>query len=110
MSIAMGVGTLLGQLGVPREVITGHDYRSYSAAIKQALTNGLMATGCRVHDIGLPLSPMAYFAQFALDVPAVAMVTASHNDNNWTGMKMGCNHYRITRDPADSAIVCEALA
>ena len=32
---------------------------------------------------------MAYFAQFALDVPAVAMVTASHNDNGWTGVKMG---------------------
>jgi phosphomannomutase / phosphoglucomutase len=42
-----------------------------------------------VHDIGLALSPMAYFAQFELDVPAVAMVTASHNDNGWTGVKMG---------------------
>src|SRR5262249_26123563 len=30
-----------------------------------------------------------YFAQFALDVPAVAMVTASHNENGWTGVKMG---------------------
>ena len=42
-----------------------------------------------MHDIGLALSPMAYFAQFALDVPCVAMVTASHNDNGWTGVKMG---------------------
>ncbi|MEV8877380.1 phosphomannomutase/phosphoglucomutase, partial [Mesorhizobium ciceri] len=38
---------------------------------------------------GLALSPMAYFAQFALDVPSVAMVTASHNENGWTGVKMG---------------------
>jgi phosphomannomutase/phosphoglucomutase len=42
-----------------------------------------------VHDIGLSLSPVAYFAQFALDCPAVAMVTASHNENGWTGVKMG---------------------
>jgi phosphomannomutase/phosphoglucomutase len=42
-----------------------------------------------VHDIGLALSPVAYFAQFALDAPAVAMVTASHNENGWTGVKMG---------------------
>ncbi len=42
-----------------------------------------------MHDIGLALTPMAYFAQFDLDVPAVAMVTASHNDNGWTGVKMG---------------------
>ena len=50
---------------------------------------GLLAGGCEVHDIGLALSPMAYFAQFALDVEGVAMVTASHNDNGWTGIKMG---------------------
>jgi phosphomannomutase/phosphoglucomutase len=70
-------------------LVTGHDFRSYSASIKNALIVGLMAAGIKVHDIGLALSPMAYFAQFALDVPAVAMVTASHNDNGWTGVKMG---------------------
>jgi phosphomannomutase / phosphoglucomutase len=48
-----------------------------------------MAAGARVHDIGLAITPMAYFAQFDLDVAAVAMVTASHNDNGWTGVKMG---------------------
>ena len=42
-----------------------------------------------MRDIGLAITPMAYFAQFALDAPAVAMVTASHNDNGWTGVKMG---------------------
>jgi phosphomannomutase/phosphoglucomutase len=42
-----------------------------------------------VHDIGLALSSMAYFAQFELDVEGVAMVTASHNENGWTGIKMG---------------------
>lgn len=87
--LGMGLGTLLGELGVGREVVVGHDFRSYSMGIKIALTQGLMAAGCVVHDIGLALSPMAYFAQFALDVPAVAMVTASHNDNGWTGVKMG---------------------
>jgi len=37
----------------------------------------------------LALSPMAYFAQFELEVEGVAMVTASHNDNGWTGIKLG---------------------
>src|SRR5262249_8768368 len=50
---------------------------------------GLMAAGADVNAIGLALTPMAYFAQFDLDVPCVAMVTASHNDNGWTGVKMG---------------------
>ena len=88
-ALGLGLGTLLNEMGVKPELVTGHDFRSYSASIKYALMCGLMAAGVRVHDIGLALSPMAYFAQFELDVPAVAMVTASHNDNGWTGVKMG---------------------
>ncbi len=88
-ALGLGLATLLHELGVKPELSTGHDYRSYSSSIKYALITGLMAGGVKVHDIGLALSPMAYYAQFALDTPAVAMVTASHNDNGWTGVKMG---------------------
>src|SRR3974390_1357665 len=88
-ALGMGLGTLIRQMGVRPEIVPGHDFRSYSAAIKYALVSGLMAAGCKVHDIGLAVTPMAYFAQFALDIPCVAMVTASHNDNGWTGVKMG---------------------
>ncbi len=67
----------------------GHDYRSYSEEIKTFLKKGLISTGCSVEDIGLSLSPTVYFAQFNLNGDAVAMVTASHNENGWTGVKMG---------------------
>ncbi len=70
-------------------IIVGHDYRSYSEEIKTALKKGLMSTGCSIEDIGLSLSPMVYFAQFNLNADAVAMITASHNENGWTGVKMG---------------------
>ena len=70
-------------------VIVGHDYRSYSESIKKALINGLTSTGCIVEDVGLSLSPTVYFAQFNLNSDAIAMVTASHNENGWTGVKMG---------------------
>ena len=70
-------------------IIVGHDYRSYSEEIKASLKKGLKSTGCHIEDIGLSLSPMVYFAQFNLDTDAVAMVTASHNENGWTGVKMG---------------------
>ncbi|WP_150525209.1 phosphomannomutase/phosphoglucomutase [Roseibium sediminis] len=88
-ALGMGIGTLIHERGVRPDIVVGHDFRGYSASIKMAVINGLMAVGINVHDIGLALSPMAYFAQFALDVPAVAMITASHNDNGWTGVKMG---------------------
>ena len=90
-ALGMGLGTLIKELGQKQEIVTGHDFRGYSASIKYALISGLMASGCKVHDIGLAVTPMAYFAQFDLDVPCVAMVTASHNDNGWTGVKMGAN-------------------
>ena len=70
-------------------VIVGHDYRSYSEEIKIALKKGLISTGCFIEDLGLSLSPMVYFAQFNLNADGVAMVTASHNENGWTGVKMG---------------------
>ena len=70
-------------------IIVGHDYRSYSEEIKSAIKKGLISTGCYVEDIGLSLSPMVYFAQFNLNADAIAMVTASHNENGWTGVKMG---------------------
>ncbi len=88
-AIGLGLATLFRRRGVPHRIVTGHDFRSYSSAVKQALNAGLLAGGAEVHDIGLALSPMAYFAQFELDVEGVAMVTASHNDNGWTGIKMG---------------------
>jgi phosphomannomutase/phosphoglucomutase len=88
-ALGLGLGTFVRRSGVRPEIVVGHDFRSYSSSIKYALISGLMAAGLKVHDIGLALSPMAYFAQFALDVPCVAMVTASHNDNGWTGVKMG---------------------
>ena len=88
-AIGLGLGAVFEKRGVPKRIVVGHDFRSYSASVKQALMNGLLASGFEVHDIGLALSPMAYYAQFALDVEGVAMVTASHNDNGWTGIKMG---------------------
>jgi phosphomannomutase/phosphoglucomutase len=90
-ALGAGIGTLVHEMGVRSDLVTGHDFRGYSSSIKYALISGMMAAGLRVKDIGLALSPMAYFGQFELDCPCVAMVTASHNDNGWTGVKMGAN-------------------
>ncbi|WP_135504048.1 phosphomannomutase/phosphoglucomutase [Roseovarius aestuariivivens] len=88
-ALGLGLGTQMHRRGIAPVIAVGNDYRDYSLAIKNALILGLMQAGIQVKDIGPALSPMAYFAQFHLDAPAVAMVTASHNPNGWTGVKMG---------------------
>jgi phosphomannomutase/phosphoglucomutase len=88
-ALGLGLGTYFQERGAIPRVAVGHDFRSYSLSIKQALTIGLMRAGCEVIDIGMVTTPICYFAQFALDAPCVAMVTASHNENGWTGVKMG---------------------
>ncbi len=88
-ALGEGLGTLMHERGVDPKIAVGHDFRHYSLSIKQALMLGLVNAGIEVLDIGLALSPMAYFAQFHLDCAGVAMVTASHNSNGWTGVKMG---------------------
>ena len=103
-NLGKGLGTQIIQstkIKNPR-VIVGHDYRSYSEKIKKALTDGLISTGCNVEDVGLSLSPMVYFAQFNLNSDAIAMVTASHNENGWTGVKMGIQK-GLTHAPEEMA-------
>ena len=90
-ALGLGMATLFHELGVEPKVVTGHDFRSISGGIKNALILGLTQGGCEVLDVGLALSPMVYWAQFELDVACCAMVTASHNENGWTGVKMGAN-------------------
>ncbi|MGJ8585791.1 MAG: phosphomannomutase/phosphoglucomutase [Marinosulfonomonas sp.] len=88
-ALGLGIGTQMHKRGIEPVIVVANDYRDYSLSIKNALTIGLMQAGIKVLDIGPALSPMAYFSQFHLNAPAVAMVTASHNPNGWTGVKMG---------------------
>ena len=102
MALGLGLGTQMHLRGIEPVIAVGNDYRDYSLSIKNALILGLMQAGISVRDIGPCLSPMAYFAQFHLDVPAVAMVTASHNPNGWTGVKMGFDR-PLTHGPDEMA-------
>lgn len=81
-------GTLVqDRLGEDRVVI-GHDFRQYSQDVCRSLTVGLLSTGVHVIDLGLVVTPMLYFAQHKFNAKGGAMVTASHNENGWTGLKL----------------------
>ncbi len=87
--VGKGFGTQINNKIKNPRVSVGHDYRSYSEEVKKSFVDGLVSTGCNVEDIGLCLSPTIYLSQFKLNTDAVAMITASHNENGWTGIKMG---------------------
>ena len=100
-NVGQGLGSqIISKTNKSPRVIVGHDYRSYSEEVKKKLIEGLIDTGCNIEDIGLALSPTVYFAQFNLSADAVAMVTASHNENGWTGIKMGIEK-GLTHSPAE---------
>jgi phosphomannomutase/phosphoglucomutase len=87
-AVGLGLGTELREAG-GSAIVVASDYREYAPAVKQALILGLMQAGVAVTDIGTALTPLTAFASFRLGIPAVAMVTASHNPNGWTGVKTG---------------------
>ena len=99
--VGRGLGSqIISKTNKSPRIIVGHDYRSYSEEVKKKLIEGLIDTGCHIEDIGLALSPTVYFAQFNLNADAIAMVTASHNENGWTGIKMGIEK-GLTHSPAE---------
>lgn len=101
-ALGLAIGTQMHRHDLLPTIAVGSDYRSYSGDVRAALIQGLMRAGCHVHNIGMSLSPMAYFAQGHLGVSGVAMVTASHNPNGWTGVKMGFD-FPVTHGPDEMA-------
>lgn len=98
--VGLAIATQMRGRGVVPRIVVGCDFRSYSLAVKQALVLGLIRGGIEVSDIGTVLSPLAYFARDHLGIAAVAMVTASHNPNGWTGVKLGFTP-PLTHGPED---------
>ena len=71
-----------------RRVVVGHDFRYYSQECCRSLILGLLSSGADVLDVGLATTPLVYFAQYCYEAKAAAMITASHNENGWTGLKL----------------------
>ncbi len=72
----------------PRRMAVGRDMRLSSPAMQEALMRGAAAAGAEVLDLGLVGTEMVYFAVGSLGLEGGAMVTASHNPKEYTGMKL----------------------
>ena len=72
----------------PRRIAVGRDMRLSSPAMQEALMRGAAAAGADVLDLGLVGTEMVYFAVGSLGLDGGAMVTASHNPKEYTGVKL----------------------
>ncbi len=86
--IAWRIGRAYAQFLNPKQVVIGHDVRTSSQSLSDALANGLMAGGSDVLDIGLCGTEEIYHATFSQQLDGGIMVTASHNPIDYNGMKL----------------------
>lgn len=97
-ALGAAFGTLAQERGRDR-VSVCYDLRTYSERLKDAFVAGLLASGMHVIDIGCGLSPTLYFSTVHLDCPAGVMITASHNPQGWSGLKMSLDYVQTLLRP-----------
>lgn len=86
--IAYRIGRASALYLKPKTMVVGHDIRLSSRALCDALTRGLLDGGADVIDIGLCGTEEVYFATSHLNADGGIVVTASHNPQDYNGMKL----------------------
>ena len=90
-AIVREIGRALGALGRERGApgfALGRDGRLSGPELSAALTEGLLAAGADVIDIGMAPTPVAYFAAHHLGCGSCVAITGSHNPPDYNGLKM----------------------
>ena len=85
--LAYRVGRVFPELFGAKNVAVGHDVRLSSPTLSDALIRGLTEAGCNVYDIGQCGTEMIYFTVGSKDLDGGIMVTASHNPQDYNGLK-----------------------
>lgn len=86
--MAYRVGRAYAAIFGAKTVAVGHDIRLSGPALRTALVKGLTDTGCTVVDIGMCGTEQIYFATAHLSLDGGIMITASHNPQEYNGMKL----------------------
>jgi len=85
--IGRALGTVVIRKG-EQQIVMGRDGRLSGTALAEALTEGIISTGCHVLDVGMVPTPVLYFATHHLDCPSGVMITGSHNPPEYNGLKI----------------------
>jgi phosphomannomutase len=85
---AYAIGRAFVEEVEPKQIAVGRDMRVSSPAMAEGFARGASEAGAQVLDLGLVGTEMVYFAVGDLGLDGGAMVTASHNPKEYTGMKI----------------------
>ncbi|MCC7418858.1 MAG: phosphoglucosamine mutase [Planctomycetaceae bacterium] len=77
----------LGTMAGGGTVVLARDGRSTGPYVRHAVLAGLMATGCRVVDLGVATTPTCGVVVQHLKAAGGLQITASHNPVQWNGLK-----------------------
>lgn len=86
--MAYRIGRAFVDIFKAKKVAVGHDIRLSGPELKHALIKGLTEAGCDVVDIGMCGTEQIYFATAHLKLSGGIMITASHNPQDYNGMKL----------------------
>jgi phosphomannomutase/phosphoglucomutase len=89
IDLGRALGTLL-QRKSGRTINLGRDCRLSSSRLRDALMEGLLASGCDVTDIGVVPTPLLYYSAVHLKADGAIMITGSHNPAEFNGFKTVC--------------------
>lgn len=86
--LARQVGRAFIEYLQAKTIAVGRDMRDSSPEFARALSEGAMAGGAQVTDIGMTTTDMVYYAVPHFDLDGGAMITASHNPKEYNGFKL----------------------
>ena len=91
-TIGLGFGSYIQEKGYTK-CLVGHDNRTSSEPLSDALIEGITSTGVDVVFLGLCTTPMYYYGQKFLGIDPGVMITASHNPKEYNGFKIAFDDF-----------------
>ena len=84
-----------GKPDLRKTVVIGRDSRTSGEMVRHSVLAGLLATGCRVIDVGLCPTPTIFLMARELNAQGSIAITASHNTVEWNGLEFAAESGRL---------------
>ena len=97
-SVLTRFGTAFGTFVKGQSVVVGRDTRTSGAMVHYALLAGLIATGCKVIDVGVCPTPTVLLMSKLLNAQGSLVITASHNPIDWNGIEFAAESGRLLNE------------